>query len=973
MTSQSKTSTHPLWSVPSRSAKHRVGRLVQWNLGGQELRTLDVVLADAEFVCVQEIARDAPGWDTVDGELFHWIVYRDVHMYRGVGIGISQDLLDSIIDKRASSRGIWILARVKGLGRVVFGSIHCHTGVTHSVYLQAVRDFFEVLPDAWKLHPLILGADVNERLRWSLEDSTGHLTHPSMNLAELVNCAHAKRICAVPPRDEDLDKPTHYPRDITREGRQIDSVWSRGIQITRGEIRPELRLCIGSDHAPLFVGIPLRPRKHKAWDHSSKARFVTRPVDEEEDIIEVDDLRRIALNFTKAKWNRKYCDNDEVVQLLQQAKASNDAKDWKVAQKARKKCYRQWRQDQLANIISGDWGEFRAYKSNLRRKKGWWGHLLREKSSAELTDDVRNHLQCKLVDDQLENWDEILDAQLRTIPVPSMWTPFTAIDLATQLAGMRAAAAVGPDLIGVDLLRHLAGHEKFGKQLLDLVNHIVYYNQRPDDWDDSFLALLAKVAQPSNPSDLRPICVSSAMGKLINRMTAERVLPALRRGSACSSCGKGRQVSDLLGAMSRLQEMAKEWGLPLLVAKLDVKGAFDRLNRQKVLDLFWERLDLTSLGVESRFLLTQLHTQRLRGEVPGGDEIEIRPNVGIKQGAPESAEIFGLIMDSVIAEMRDTAEWRSLPQPLVDLDLDTMFYQDDIFLIEVCPKQLAKRIQMVEKALGTASLSLSMKKTAVTATSFYKGPLHFFVGDEKIVINKDVGIKVLGLTFNFSSCLGDQAHELLGRARSALAEHAQLLKARGSWKSKLFTIQMLVASTFKWCAGAVHWSSECLAQANTLQLHTMRQAFGMPRHANECWVDWNTRTLRFLRAYMHRESVERWSTCILRLQFTLHGHWARRTEDLGRGIGDIHPNLAMRVNLWRNLKWWRHQQNLTNSGIRHPHQFYPSNTERQIASSVGLDWGRTALNRNEWLSFLPKYLHDWDVKWARGRQLTLRY
>ena len=55
----------------------------------------------------------------------------------------------------------------------------------------------------------------------------------------------------------------------------------------------------------------------------------------------------------------------------------------------------------------------------------------------------------------------------------------------------------------------------------------------------------------------------------------------------------------------------------------------------------------------------------------------------------------------------------------------------------------------------------------------------------------------------------------------------------------------------------------------------------------------------------------------------------------------------------------------------HPHQFYPSNTERQIASSVGLDWAQSALNRDE--SFLPKYLNEWDVMWARGRQLSLRY
>ena len=103
-------------------------------------------------------------------------------------------------------------------------------------------------------------------------------------------------------------------------------------------------------------------------------------------------------------------------------------------------------------------------------------------------------------------------------------------------------------------------------------------------------------------------------------------------------------------------------------------------------------------------------------------------------------------------------------------------------------------------------------------------------------------------------------------------------------------------------------------------------------------------------------------------------HWARRNEDLGRGVDDLQPNIAMRTVLWRNLRWWRQQQGLSDrTGVRHPRQFYPSNTERQIALSLGVDWMTLAQNREAWISSLGKYLHNWDVKWARGRQLSLRY
>ena len=54
---------------------------------------------------------------------------------------------------------------------------------------------------------------------------------------------------------------------------------------------------------------------------------------------------------------------------------------------------------------------------------------------------------------------------------------------------------------------------------------------------------------------------------------------------------------------------------------------------------------------ELRYLIAQLRIYNLHGRVPGGSEITVSPNIGIKQGAPESAEIFGLVMDSLLMRL----------------------------------------------------------------------------------------------------------------------------------------------------------------------------------------------------------------------------------------------------------------------------------------------------------------------------------
>ena len=52
--------------------------------------------------------------------------------------------------------------------------------------------------------------------------------------------------------------------------------------------------------------------------------------------------------------------------------------------------------------------------------------------------------------------------------------------------------------------------------------------------------------------------------------------PSMRKPSWISACGKNRQAADLLAVATRIRDVTREWRLPLLVAKLDVRGAFDR-------------------------------------------------------------------------------------------------------------------------------------------------------------------------------------------------------------------------------------------------------------------------------------------------------------------------------------------------------------------------------------------------------------
>ena len=329
-------------------------------------------------------------------------------------------------------------------------------------------------------------------------------------------------------------------------------------------------------------------------------------------------------------------------------------------------------------------------------------------------------------------------------------------------------------------------------------------------------------------------------------------------------------------------------------------------------------------------------------------------------------------MNALLSELTECRHWKAIGNPLPELDMSLLFYQDDIFLFEGDLGRLSKRIRVIDKCLRRAGLTLAKDKTKIVSNDHYSGVRKAKVGEDIFEISaRGESIKILGLSFDFQNDSSQQAKELIARARAAAAAHKDILNSPGSWVNKTKMMRTLVESQITWTAGAVSWSSSDLHALNTLQLHVCRAAFNLRRHRDENWVDWNARTLQFVRAWLCNNGVIRWSTRALTLQHTLHGHWARRVESDGQ---NVRPSTPMRAINWRCLHWWRQQQTLSDTvGMRHKGRFYASNPGRQLAETHGTLWHVLAQNRDRWSCERKAYIAEWDVKWCRGRQLALRY
>ena len=82
--------------------------------------------------------------------------------------------------------------------------------------------------------------------------------------------------------------------------------------------------------------------------------------------------------------------------------------------------------------------------------------MLEHRSSKELTSEVQAHLRNKMVDPVILDWDHDLQRLIEKCERGDVFVPFSLLNVRSELQGMRCKSAVGPDLIGVHLLREVA-------------------------------------------------------------------------------------------------------------------------------------------------------------------------------------------------------------------------------------------------------------------------------------------------------------------------------------------------------------------------------------------------------------------------------------------------------------------------------------------------------------------------------------
>jgi Reverse transcriptase (RNA-dependent DNA polymerase) len=262
----------------------------------------------------------------------------------------------------------------------------------------------------------------------------------------------------------------------------------------------------------------------------------------------------------------------------------------------------------------------------------------------ESDDRWREHYQVALNHPPATYSADLEDAASSASPDPNISTDApTLVEVTRAIRRLKNGKAAGPDGIASELLKF--AEEPISKALHKLFITVWSSGRVPAEWKEGIIVSLYKgKGSRDNCSNYRPISLLSIPGKVFSHVLLARIQPLLNKNRRLQQSGftAGRSTMDAILALRLLAELHRAFNRPLHVAYIDVKSAFDSVDRSAL----WKTLLATGMPPSLLQLIRDLHTgTTARIRTQNGLSPSFDTSSGVRQRCMLAPDLFCSVID----------------------------------------------------------------------------------------------------------------------------------------------------------------------------------------------------------------------------------------------------------------------------------------------------------------------------------------
>jgi len=371
---------------------------------------------------------------------------------------------------------------------------------------------------------------------------------------------------------------------------------------------------------------------------------------------------------------------------------------------------------------------------------------------------------------------------------------FSLIELNAAIKKISSNKAPGNDGIPNEVWKSLPEITKV--ELLKIYNVMFNTGEIPHNWSEIIISPLYKKADPSIPSNYRPLSLANTSLKLFTQLLANRLLNWSSKNKVISDYKKNSGCRDhifLLTSTIQYNFFIKRKVYALFV---DLSQAFDTVEHKRL----WTKLSKLGLSSKTIRILKSIYIKasaRIRTNYGMSDSFPIEK--GVLQGETVSPILWNLYLEDLIHELNKSD---TLPVKLVGATLHALLYADDIILLAYTPGELQKKIDVLSAYLTDNGLKVNLSKTKYMVFSKRKDNVKFSIRWDDKPINRVESYVYLGVPFTEQLNFEFTKNHFVKKSELALRELESLIyrSKMNDFDSILSLFYSLVRSVFSYCS-----------------------------------------------------------------------------------------------------------------------------------------------------------------------------
>jgi hypothetical protein len=286
----------------------------------------------------------------------------------------------------------------------------------------------------------------------------------------------------------------------------------------------------------------------------------------------------------------------------------------------------------------------------------------------------------------------------------------TKEELRQALKKMKNGKAPGTDNITSEMVK--MGGDPLEMAIIILINKCLDQGKVPASWNDAEIKILFKKGDCTDIGNYRPISLLSVLYKLLTSILTTRLNNKFELYQPKEQAGfrKGYSTTDHLQVIHSLIEKSAEYNIPIHLAMIDYKKAFDSLETWAIVRA------MNRARVDSRYtdLIKSIY-ENATLHVKIAEDMETEPiNVhrGIRQGDSISPKLFTLALEDMFKDLN----WEDKGILIDGEHINHLRYADDLVLITTCAPELQIMLDEVNEASRKIGLEMNLQKTKVLSS-----------------------------------------------------------------------------------------------------------------------------------------------------------------------------------------------------------------------------------------------------------------